>query len=68
MEHTINLIIPIYNSDYIQKQLFSIQNLEKVDYKLEIVYIDDGSSKKYKEKYKNLFNNFSNLNIVYHSL
>jgi glycosyltransferase involved in cell wall biosynthesis len=62
----INLIIPLYNSNYIEKQLLSIKNLEKNNINLNIIYIDDGSDDLYKEKYQQLIKNSKDLNIIYH--
>ena len=66
-----SLIVPLYNSDYIEKQLKSIYSVKlSSKIKIDVFFIDDGSSKIFVEKYItfiNVFkkkNNFINLNYL----
>lgn len=47
-----SIIIPLYNSNYIDIQIKSINSLELVNVWLEIIFIDDWSSAFYIRKYK----------------
>lgn len=64
----LSLIIPLYNSNYIEKQLLSIRNLEKSNIILDIIFIDDWSEENYTIKYNKIFNDFINLDIKYYYL
>ncbi len=64
----INLIIPLYNSDYIEKQLLSIKKQQNKATKIIVIFIDDWSSKNYKDIYKNIISKYNNLEIIYHDL
>jgi len=63
-----SIIIPIYNAEFLEKQLQTLekQSFSKDDF--EIVYVDDGSDIEYTENYKKLFQKHSSLNIYYHYL
>ncbi len=63
----ISVIIPVYNSDYIEKQLFSIKNINN-NTQLEIIIIDDWSNIQYRNKYTKILNSFTDLHIKYHYL
>lgn len=63
-----SIIIPIYNSDYIEKQLFSINNLYKENISFEVIFVDDWSDLEHKEIYKKYFSNYTNLEMVYYYL
>ena len=50
-----SIIIPIYNAEFLEKQLQTLekQSFSKDDF--EIVYVDDGSDLEYTKNYKELF-------------
>ncbi|MDD2870371.1 MAG: glycosyltransferase [Candidatus Gracilibacteria bacterium] len=64
----INLIIPLYNSNYIEKQLISIKKQQNKAIKLIIIFIDDGSTQYYKDIYKNIISKYRDLEIIYNEL
>lgn len=62
----LNLIIPIYNSNYMEKQLLSIKNLISDLFILNIFFIDDGSDELHRNIYNYYINKFNwekNINI-----
>jgi len=63
-----SIIIPIYNAEFLEDQLQTLekQSFSKDDF--EVVYVDDGSDLEYTKNYKELFQKHSNLNIHYHYL
>lgn len=64
-----SLIIPIYNSNYIDIQLKSIYNvILNYALDLEIFFIDDWSDMSHQNSYELSFKNYSNLNITYYHL
>lgn len=64
----ISLIIPLYNSNYIEKQLLSIKNIDKDDLEYEIIFIDDWSDEEFVIKYKKDFELFKEINLSYYYL
>lgn len=66
--YKISIVIPLYNSNYIEKQLFSINSLEKNNTDLDIIFVDDWSDYFYKANYIDSFKKNRNLNIVYEDL
>ncbi len=60
-----SIIIPIYNAEFISYQLdtFLYQDFHKNNF--ELIYVDDGSSKKYRDIYKNLFQKYPSISIRY---
>lgn len=66
----INLIIPLYNSNYIEKQLLSIKKITIKKNIIRIIFIDDWSNIRYRNKYKYIINNFkkeiiNNFEVIY---
>jgi len=62
----INIVIPIYNSDLIEAQLKTIENLDYDRELYQVIYVDDGSDTEYQKKYKKILQAFSHLPIEYH--
>lgn len=62
-----SLIIPLYNSNYIDIQIKSINSLCLLDINLEIIFIDDWSDFEHINKYRKYFVNISN-NISFKSI
>lgn len=60
-----SLIIPLYNSNYIDTQIKSILNLKLNWFFLEVIFVDDGSDVFYQEKYKKTLINVDNKNIEF---
>jgi glycosyltransferase involved in cell wall biosynthesis len=63
-----SIIIPLYNSDYIQVQLKSIEQiLSRRDF-LEVIFVDDGSERDFLEKYQSLRDSLGSQPIHFFSL
>lgn len=61
----ITIIIPLYNSNYIDIQIKSIYSLVLKNIGFEIIYVDDWSSESYKKIYIEKFNFFLDKNISF---
>ena len=64
MKH-FSIIIPIYNSQFLEIQLKTLQMQTYPKDMFEVVYSDDGSDDAFVEKYKKIFSKFPGLSIRY---